>query len=288
MPKEFESLPPQKFITLIENRIQELEKALKQKQIALKHAPEGNVRIVKNKGSFQFYLRESKSDLQGKYLPRSQEKFALALIQKDYDQKAAAALFNELKYLKKLLQNYNKNSVAAAYENLTKTRQSLIEPLTLSETQYAEKWLSVEYKHKGYDSQHTPLFTDNNERVRSKSEVLIANALKSNGVPYRYEFPVVINKTGKTSTNSKYYDDSDLCTFYPDFYCLNLRTRQEFIWEHFGLMNDSDYASQASEKIMLYHANGYYPGINLIITMETLLSPLSSKAINRIIETYLK
>ena len=288
MPKEFELLPPQNFIQLIEIRIQELEKALKQKQTSVKQAPDGRVRIVQNNGSFQYYFRENKTDLQGKYLPRSQEKLARALIQKDYDQKAVVALSDELVYLKKILLNYNKNSAAAVYENLTKTRQSLIEPLTLSESQYAEKWLSVDYKHKGFDMQKTPLYTDNNERVRSKSEVLIANALKSNGVPYRYEFPVVINKTGKTSKNSKYNDDSNLCTFYPDFYCLNLRTRQEYIWEHFGLMNDSDYSSQAAEKIMLYQPNGYFPGKNLIITMETPSCPLLSKAINRIIETYLK
>ena len=288
MAKEFELLPPQNFIQLIQIRIQELEKALKQKQTLLKHAPDGRVRIVQNNGSLQFYQRNNKSDLQGKYLPRSQEKLARALIQKDYDQKAVAALANELEYLKKILQNYDKNSATAAYEHLTKTRQSLIEPLTLSDSDYAEKWLSVEYKHKGFDPQQTQLFTDNNERVRSKSEVLIANALKSNGVPYRYEFPVVLNKSGKSSTNSKYCDDLDLCTFYPDFYCLNLRTRQEYIWEHFGLMNDSDYANNAAGKILLYHLNGYFPGKNLITTMETTIHPLSSMNIKQIINEYLK
>ena len=246
------------------------------------------MRIVQNNGNFQFYLRENKSDLQGKYLPRSQEKLARVLIQKDYDIKSVAALVNELEYLRKILQNYNKNSASATYEHLTKTRQSLTEPLTLSDSAYAEKWLSVEYKHKGFDPQQTLLFTDNNERVRSKSEALIANALKSNGVPYRYEFPVVLNKIGKSSTHSKYCDDSDLCTFYPDFYCLNLRTRQEYIWEHFGLMNDSDYANNAAGKIVLYQSNGYFPGKNLITTMETRVHSLSSMNIKQIINEYLK
>ena len=288
MAKEFESLPPQRFIPLIESRIEELEKALKQKQTSLKREPDGSVRIVQNKGSLQFYLRENKSDLQGKYLPRSQEKLARVLIQKDYDQKAAAALSDEIEYLKKILLNYNKNSASAAYEKLSKTRQTLVEPLTLSDTQYAEKWLSVEYRHKGFDSQQSPLYTDNNESVRSKSEVLIANALKANAVPYRYEFPIVINKNGKSYAYKKYNDDDELYTFYPDFYCLNLRTRQEYIWEHFGLMNDSEYSSQAAEKIMLYQSNGYFPGKNLIITMETTSCPLSSKIIKQIIQTYLK
>ncbi len=287
MAKEIETLPPQNFIQLIEIRIKELKKALKLKQYSIKHSLEGSVRIVRNKGTLQFYLRESKSDLQGKYLPRSQKKLARTLIQKDYDQKAVSSLTKELEYLKKIAQNYNENSSAIAYENLPKTRQLIIEPLTLSDSQYAEKWLSIEYRHKGFDPQQAQLFTDNNERVRSKSEVLIANALKANGIPYRYEFPIVINRAAGSGAPAS-HDDEYFCSFYPDFYCLNLRTRHEFIWEHFGLMNDSAYASQTAEKIMLYQANGYFPGKNLIISMETTEHPLSSKDIKRMIDTYLK
>ena len=48
------------------------------------------------------------------------------------------------------------------------------------------------------------------------------------------------------------FPDYDFCHLHPDFYCLNLRTRQEFAWEHFGMMDDPDYASTTAEKLRLY------------------------------------
>ena len=46
-------------------------------------------------------------------------------------------------------------------------------------------------------------------------------------IPYRYEFPLTLK-------------DGNI--YHPDFLCLNVRTRQEYIWEHFGLMDNPDYA----------------------------------------------
>lgn len=84
------------------------------------------------------------------------------------------------------------------------------------------------------------------------------------------------------------FPDYDFCRLHPDFYCLNLRTRQEFAWEHFGMMDDPDYASRAAEKLRLYAENGFFPGKNLIITMETTKQQLSSKMLREVIKAYLK
>ncbi len=65
-------------------------------------------------------------------------------------------------------------------------------------------------------------------------------------------------------------------------------TRQEFAWEHFGMMDDQEYAARATEKLGLYAENGFFPGKNLIITMETSAKPLSSKLLKSLIKTYLK
>ena len=65
-------------------------------------------------------------------------------------------------------------------------------------------------------------------------------------------------------------------------------TRREFAWEHFGMMDDPDYAARATEKLELYAENGFFPGKNLIITMETPAKPLSSKLLKSVIKTYLK
>ena len=160
----------------------------------------------------------------------------------------------------------------------------LVTPLTLPDERFAKDWLATEYKKKQIPEDAPQLFTDNGEQVRSKSEVIIANSLKATGIPYRYEVPLTLNRRAEIAKTSR---SLALCTFHPDFYCLNLRTRKEFIWEHFGMMDDAEYAARAVERLLLYQQNGYLPGKNLIITIETSRVPFSSRAAKQIIEEYL-
>ena len=53
-------------------------------------------------------------------------------------------------------------------------------------------------------------------------------------------------------------------------------------------LDDPEYAVRATEKLGLYAENGFFPGKNLIITMETSGNPLSSKLLKSVIQTYLK
>ncbi len=282
--KKLETLQPEQFISQIEVRIAELEQAYKIKQHAVKHIPSGLIRIVRQKNRLQFYKRSSAKDVQGTYMPLSQEKLARSMVQNDYDQKTLSAIEAEIKLLKTFLKSYKSKSSDSVYENLPSTRQQVVTPLTLTDEQYTDAWLKVEYRRKKLPNDAPPFFTENNEHVRSKSEVIIANALKAAGIPYRYEFPLLMDK----NTNNPDFPDYDFCKLHPDFYCLNLRTRQEFAWEHFGMMDDPDYATRATEKLQLYAENGFFPGKNLIITMETTQNQLSSKILKKIIKTYLQ
>lgn len=280
--KKLESLSPVVFLPQIEARITELEEVLKTKQFAVKKNPSGLVRIVRRGKSLLFYKRSSPSDAQGTYMPRSQEKLAHTLIQNDYDKKTIPAIQAEIKELKDFIKSYKEKSCDMIYKKLASTRREVVTPLTLDDQTYAAAWLKVEYRRKKFAEDAPQLFTDNNEQVRSKSEVIIANALKAAGVPYRYEFPLLMDRNPEVEV------DTDFCHLHPDFYCLNLRTRQEFAWEHFGMMDDPEYAARATEKLGLYAENGFFPGKNLIITMETSAKPLSSKLLKSVIQIYLK
>jgi hypothetical protein len=282
--KKLEILSPEQFHSQIEERISELEQALKTKQHAVKHTPSGLIRIVRQKNRLQFYKRSSAKDAQGTYMPLSQEKLARNMVQNDYDQKTLPVIEAEIGFLKKILAEYKTKTSCCVYDNLPSTRQQVVTPLTLPDEQYADAWLKVEYRCKKLPDDTPPFYTDNNEHVRSKSEVIIANALKAAGVPYRYEFPLLMDKNAADPD----FPDYDFCRLHPDFYCLNLRTRGEFAWEHFGMMDNPEYASRATEKLALYAENGFFPGKNLIITMETTKNQLSSKTLKEIIKTYLK
>ncbi len=243
MSRKIETLSPEQFTLPLQKHLTAIETTLKEKQASLKHAPTGLIRIVKNNGRFQFYKRKTKKDVQGSYLPRSQDSLALQLIQSDYNIKVVDALQKEICLLKAFLANYKAKSTTRLFEKLSPARRELVTPLTLPDNQFTKKWLSTNYDKKPISEDAPQLFTENGEQVRSKSEVIIANSLKAAGVPYRYEFPLAINRSAST------------CTFHPDFYCLNLRSRKEFIWEHFGMMDDAEYAACAAEKLFLYQQN---------------------------------
>ena len=282
MAKELETLTPPQFKEAVAKRILWLEKVLRTKQESLENAPPGSVRISRKKRTNQFYLRENKTDLQGKYIPRSQLKLARALCQKVYDQKIVLALQKEITYLQDFLKNYEEKNASKAFLDLPVIRYKAADPLTLTDAEYVEKWLALEYRHKAFNPDTPPLFTENGKRVRSKSEVIIANALTNFNVPYRYEYPVVINRNINRSMKK------DLVTFHPDFCCLNVKTRKVYFWEHFGKMDDVEYAKRAVEKIYLYNEHGYEIGKNLIVTMETSSRPLSGYMVRDNVTNFLR
>ena len=109
--------------------------------------------------------------------------------------------------------------------------------------------------------------------MRSKSELIIADLLYKEGVPYRYEYPLYLNGLGR---------------IYPDFTVLNTKERKELHWEHLGMMDDAEYAENALRRIAVYEKNGIFPGENLILTHETRKNPLDQKIIKMMIANYLK
>ena len=115
-------------------------------------------------------------------------------------------------------------------------------------------------------------YTDKGERVRSKSEVLIANELYRHGIPYRYEYPVFNNGVIMAA---------------PDFNCLNVRLRKEYYWEHLGMMGKEEYANRNTAKIEKYTLAKDFDETSLILTFETDRHPLNTKIIEQKIGTYL-
>ena len=279
MGKKIEETAPtsRQINEFLHRRAEDLLNLIRVKEHALKNVPEGTVRIVRRGKKLQFYRKSEAGDYQGKYMPRGEDALARRLVQKDYDERALEKAKRELRLIQSFQTSLQKNSVDTVYEALDENRKSLVTPVTLTDAQYAGLWQNVSYHKKKIDETGQKLTTEKGEVVRSKSEVIIANALKSHDVPYRYEYPIVLEVV-----------DEDHREFHPDFYCLNLRTRQEYAWEHFGMMDDAGYAERAVQKLSLYSANGYFPGKNLIITMESKSAPLSSQEINRIINEYLK
>ena len=186
----------------------------------------------------------------------------------------------EIKFLSKILKDcaqfFKKNTLAEKiFHNLHKHRSALVEPVKLPDKEYAARWQAINYK-KDFIPENKNFRTIKDEIVRSKSEILIADTLNRMNIPYHYEFPIKLLREDGTKT-----------TFHPDFLCLNRRTRKEFLWEHFGRMDDAEYVENTVRKLNLFARNGIFPGKNLLSTMETSGQPLNTRQIKKLAEEFL-
>lgn len=238
----------------------------------LKHIQPGTLRISNRNGIKQYYHRKEASDTIGKYIRKQDYERAVELAQQDYNQKILKALKKELEIIESFNAEYKPDNLAQVYLSLHENRKELIQPLILTDEEYVRQWKSVEYSKMGFRDNMPEYYTDEGERVRSKSEIIIANKMTKKTVPYRYEYPIEL---------------SDYRVVHPDFYCLNVRTRKEYIWEHFGMMDQPDYAISAVKKIEAYEKEGYYIGVNFIATFETTESPLNMILLEKTIDEFL-
>lgn len=271
-----EILSPELISPKIEHRILELEESIVKLQKSLKKAPEGSLWVHKKGTYTQYGIYQNNSD-EGKvkYLSVKEKKLIQELQQKSYNEKILFALKNQVLCLRKTLSLLKEESPEAVLNNFSEEKQKLTIPVTLSNEEYAKQWQSKKYDAPGFTEDSLIFVTQSGLRVRSKSEIIIADLLQQKKVPFLYESPLEL----KTLYGKK--------TFHPDFCCLNLRTRQEFYWEHFGMMDDPEYSANAVGKLKVFNENHFIQGKNLIITMETQNNPLTAKEVRGVIEEFL-
>ena len=280
-----EELSPNQLAPLLEKRLAELQKLLFTKKKSYEKAPQGRIRISQKGGHPEYYLVTERGSLRGKYLPHSQKTLARQLAQKDYDARLIKLLQKEISALQNYMkQTSNGRAIPELYDSLCPARRSLITPAILTNEQYAARWQDISWTGRPFASDAPYICTARGERVRSKSEVIIADTLFRYNIPYRYEFPITLKRINPDDIRR---DFGSSITLYPDFLCLNTRTRTEFYWEHFGLMDSTEYSNNAAGKLRLYTENGILAGRNLIITMETQTEPPSIKALEKLIEEFL-
>ena len=297
-----ELLSPDVDLSSLQAKAEELLAAIEVKTRNLKNAPEGRLRISQRKSGTYYYHVTGSSPEWGDYLPQTESKSIAQLVQKEYDQTVLAEMQRELKAIDRFLKSYHPENLQQVYSSMLPARRKLVQLLRLPDEEYASRWLAVKYKGKPFAEGSPELVTSRGERVRSKSEIIIADTLDRLKIPYRYEFPhqlkvrrnsrgqgdSLCNPSGNKQGGGRQHDSSRrIVTFHPDFTCLNLRTRREFIWEHFGRMDDPEYIAETLGKFETYTANGIFPGESLIFTMETQERPLNPATVEALAKKFL-
>ena len=236
-----------------------------------KDAPEGSLKLFKRNGKIQMYHRKSSDDRNGRYIPQSEYELACRLAKKGYLEKVLTAVEKEIGHLEKYVDDCAGNTFETMYGKLSTPRQEMFVPLVETDEMFVDRWQSQPYIQKSFGDQTQAFETKRGDIVRSKSELIIANELFYAGIPYRYECQTVIGGVA----------------MYPDFTILNVARRKTYFWEHLGKLDDPDYANSTAVKMNTYMAGGYYPGVDLLLTMETSRTPIRSEVVANLISKFL-
>ena len=128
-------------------------------------------------------------------------------------------------------------------------------------------WSSIESQQNSYHAENR-VHVYRGVAYRSKSEMLIAMALTSYGIEFKYE--------GKMEVGGRY--------IYPDFIIKRPIDGKIFIWEHFGRMDLEDYRRKSFNKLEDYHYQGFDLWINFIISFDQGAGSINMDYIDKIIK----
>lgn len=250
--------------TVLKEELKQLQDIIKDTNKRLQNVPKGRLRVSNKKTRREYYYIEDENNGKenGRYLKTKEIDLARKIAQRDYDSALVRCLSERKNSIEKFLKKYTRNSVNTLYDSTNNYRKELLETIYVSDEEYIRQWEIVQYEGKAIHEDMQYFITEKGEKVRSKSEKIIADKLYMMGIPYRYEYPLVLD---------------DNITVYPDFTVLKMPERKEVYLEHFGMMDDMDYVDTALFKLNSYEMNGIYLGINLFITYETGRKPLNTK-----------
>lgn len=255
---------------LLEKQIKKTNIKIKEIQSYLENSSSGILVVSHSKEYTRLYNYYNGTR---KYLNKNDKEIISSLANTKYLSALQGALLKQKEYLKKALAQIKRADGQPTEENIYNKLQPEIKEFVVKDildTNFAKRWQSIKYRRVQI-SQEIPYYTDKKEHVRSKSELIIANTLNKRNIPYHYECELTLNDK----------------TLLPDFTILNKRTREIYIWEHFGMMDDAEYRNRAHNKLEIYAVNNYFLGKNLIATYEDSEAPLNTEIIENLITKFL-
>ncbi len=256
----------------LKEKAKAMDKLILETEKSLKKAPKGSLVLSTSNGVTQYYHKTESAQKKGKYISSKNKKIIAALAQKDYDLRFLELIKKQKKQIDKAIKLLSDIDLTTIYSELSEARKRHVKPYILTDEQYIEQWLGVQYTGKDFFDDMPVIMTERGERVRSKSEKILADKFYSMGIPYRYEYPVQLKGYG---------------TVYPDFTLLNVRERKEFYLEHFGMMDDPEYSEKSIKKLEDYAKNKIYIGKKLLVTFETRHKPLEMKVVEQMIKEFI-
>ncbi len=256
------------FYQKLSRRKDQIESQLIALKKELEGLPPGELHVKRN-GNYTKWFNHHEGRIE--YIPKSQRFTAEQLAVRKYK----AMLLQELEVEKQAIEAYLKcmdRNLQRSSDLLKEDSgvRPLLDKYFKSSDYDIETWMQEPFEKNAAHPEHLIHKTVAGFNVRSKSESLIVSALYLNHIPFRYECALYLGEI----------------VVYPDFTILHPITKKIYYYEHFGMMDNPEYAHSAYRKMELYSEHGIIPSINLMTTYETKKHPLDYETINKVIEDY--
>ena len=249
---------------ILADRYRQLSETVNQLKTEADGFPDGRVSLKLQGKQYYYYHVLDNSE---KYLSKKDSETIRALVQKAYVKDVIKASECEMNMIKDVLDGYCIITPEEILDNLPEARKKYVTPVYVR-NRFDENWANEPYDKpiviNGFNS-------IKGDKVRSKSELIIADRMLIRGVPYRYECPLMVN--GKI--------------IHLDFTAPRRRDNKLVYIEHCGMVDKTEYAENMVARINDYNKEGIYLGDRLFLTFETSKTPLDISTIDNLIDTHL-
>lgn len=246
-------------------RLNDYRNRLKKERKELRLLPDGSLGFRQSSSSTEYVHLYKDKEHDNSYIRKGITKndhITNKLARKKYLQASIKMLEKEIS----LLENYLSKHIEPTTQNILDTLplkyQQLPEELYFPQKRAGKKWQNQPFEQNSKNLHEKVHITSKGLRVRSKSELIIAEKLDALGIPYRYEALI-------------HYKN---LTFSPDF-TIYLNGVLKY-WEHCGMMSDPEYRKYNTWKLDIYEEMGIVPWNNLIITYDTVDGAINSSVID--------
>ena len=236
-----------------------------QEQIAL--LPEGKLICAHNGSQCKWYRSNGKNKT---YISKKNHVLAEQLAIKKYLSLQLEEAQQEMRAIDFYLRHHSSSEPASGQLLTSKDYQEILAPHFFPDLSRYTEWMNSPYEKNPKSPESLVHKTSFGLRVRSKSESLIATLLYTKGIPFRYECALHLGGV----------------VIYPDFTILHPVTGETFYYEHFGMMDNPDYAAKTHSKLQIYASHGIIPTINLITSFETKDKPLDMDMVEAMLGYY--
>lgn len=260
----------QNFLFLIEEELAEQERKLREAKKIFSSAPEGFLKLHRRGRGNSFYWNHKLDGKRREVNITENDEMMHRLLQKKIYRETEKTAVENIDVLRVMGKKYRPNDIRSIIKNLPEHYKIAYDAYMKKQV---EEWEKDDYERAPFDPEYHIHETVCGIMVRSKSEVIIANALTSYGIPFHYE-------------EKLYLRDGVRKYWYPDF-TFQVPLVGKKYWEHLGMLDKKNYCEHNAEKLYAYQKSGLMIGRNLIITQDDYRGGCNSSFIDEIIRTQL-